>query len=129
MASKPNANGEVPLVFGSGVVQQDNRDMYPAINYGDLCFIGHENSYSVNSVIAYVNDNNEIVVHRYLGVDSSGNARAKGDTSKVVDDSFSRANIVGKVNFTLPFVGFLVSIFIDKIIFVLLVVSLIACYI
>lgn len=128
-ASKPNENGDVSLVFGKGVVQQDTKDMYPAINNGDLCFIGQDSSYSVNSIIAYVNDDNKIIIHRYLGVDTSGNARAKADTSKVVDDSFSRSSIIGKVDFVLPFAGFLVSFLVDKIILVLLVVSLVACYI
>lgn len=129
LVSKPTPNGEISLLFGKGVVQQETNDMSPSINYGDLCFISKENTYSVNSVIAYVNDNDQFVLHRYLGVDSTGKARTKADSSKTLDNAFNKSNIIGKVDFVVPFAGYLVTFYVDKLILVLLVASLIACYV
>ena len=116
------------MTFGHGFVVENSGTMSPNIKSMDLCFIEQKQSYKIDSVIAYVDYDENPCVHRFLGIDTNGMYRAKGDASSLSDKPFEGDRIRGEVVFVLPFGGFLYNPF-SKVAFgVILIVLLVVCY-
>lgn len=114
-------------IFGnyySFVVQSGS--MEPAIMTGDIIIVHNKNNYYVNDVVTFVN-NERIITHRIteiidenIGIlyETKGDANRTGDEDLIVQEQ-----IIGKVVFVLPKLGYFVSISKSKygLIFLLLI--------
>jgi len=95
----------------SYVVQSGS--MEPSIMTGDIILIRPENKYEINDVITFQDQKNRVVTHRISEVQIKGGETVfltKGDANRSVDIEFvPREHVVGKVQFVIPRLGFLVS--------------------
>ena len=85
--------------------------MEPTIMTGDIIVIKSERTYNINDTITF-KANNRIITHRIIQVQDQTDSTlytTKGDANRTEDEgSISLEQIIGKVIFVLPKVGFLV---------------------
>jgi len=100
-------------VFGglrSYVVQSGS--MEPAIMTGDVVIVQSKSNYSINDVVTF-NDSStgRVVTHRIIEAKNSNQEfQTKGDANRTGDDAVvSLGQIIGKVVFVIPKIGYLVS--------------------
>ena len=97
--------------LASYVVQSGS--MEPSIMTGDIILIRPEILYEQNDVVTFRDQKKRDVTHRITEVKKQGNSTVfltKGDANRSVDIEFvPLENVVGKVQFVVPKLGFLVS--------------------
>lgn len=85
--------------------------MEPTIMTGDIIVIKSERTYNINDTITF-KANNRTITHRIIQVQDQTDSTlytTKGDANRTEDEgSISLEQIIGKVIFILPKVGFLV---------------------
>ncbi|OGJ15829.1 MAG: signal peptidase I [Candidatus Pacebacteria bacterium RIFCSPHIGHO2_01_FULL_46_16] len=100
---------EPPLA--SYVVQSGS--MEPSIMTGDIILIRPESEYALNDVITFRDQKKRVVTHRISDIQAQNGKTiflTKGDANRSVDIEFvPLENVVGKVQLTVPKIGFLVS--------------------
>lgn len=89
--------------------------MKPTLPVGSLIIVKSEPDYKIGDVVTYASKNSKIpVTHRIVEISQEDNAinyRTKGDANMVPDmETFDKSAIVGKKIFTIPLLGFLVSL-------------------
>jgi signal peptidase len=100
------------LIGGFRTFLVQSGSMEPSINTGDVILISPQNSYHVNDVITFSDQNRKIVTHRIVEVENGSNPSyiTKGDANRAIDSGqVSSKNILGKVILVIPKVGFLVA--------------------
>lgn len=101
------SNGALSGKLHSYLVQSGS--MEPTIMTGDVIFVSAQESYMKNDVITFKENDGRIVTHRIMDV-QSGAFTTKGDANRTEDNgSVSPKNVIGKVFFTVPKLGYLVS--------------------
>jgi len=97
--------------LASYVVQSGS--MEPSIMTGDIILIRPESQYEFNDVITFRDQKKRVVTHRISEVqEQSGKTvfLTKGDANRSIDIEFvPLENVVGKVQMTIPRIGYLVS--------------------
>ena len=87
--------------------------MEPAIMTGDIIVSHGQNNYALNDVITFKNSDNRIVTHRISEITKKNNGEeffTKGDANRSQDfDAITYGQIIGKVVFIVPKLGYLVS--------------------
>ena len=100
-----------PWAYKTFLVQSGS--MSPTINTGDLIFVKSINYYQTGDIVTFTDTNNKKVTHRISQVnfESSKNIyHTKGDANTVIDnDTITDNQIIGKVFFHLPFLGYLIT--------------------
>lgn len=86
--------------------------MAPAIDQGSLTIVKRFSTYNIGDAISYYDNSNgpeEIVTHRIRAI--GGNVyTTKGDANEVQDRELVKPRlIIGKVIFTIPYLGYLIS--------------------
>jgi len=80
---------------------------------GDIIVIKPQPQYNLNDVITFKEGADRIVTHRIIDIaQKSGTPEiaTKGDANRSLDnDKITQSNIVGKVQFVVPKIGFLVA--------------------
>ncbi len=87
--------------------------MEPTILTGDVIIIQPASNYQQHDVVTFYNQDNRIVTHRITTADQSSDSiqyHTKGDANRSTDqDSIQKEQILGKVIFIVPKLGFLAS--------------------
>jgi len=104
-----NADGIVrtkPFIVQSG-------SMEPTINTGDIIFVAPQPKYYKNQVIAFRETDGRMVTNRAIedqGGRGEGPFITKGDANRTADDEeISFSQVMGRVVFTLPKMGYVVA--------------------
>lgn len=101
----------VPRFFGITPYVVLSGSMEPAIHTGALVYIGEaKDELKVDDIIAYRAGKGTMVVHRIAGIGSDGYI-TKGDANKYADmKQINKSQIVGEYMFTVPIVGYILTI-------------------
>ncbi|MDA1316769.1 MAG: signal peptidase I [bacterium] len=87
--------------------------MEPTILTGDIIMIRPALQYGQHDIVTFYDEDDRIVTHRITKVDQSSNTtryRTKGDANRSIDqDTIINEQILGKVVFIVPKMGFLAS--------------------
>lgn len=87
--------------------------MEPAIMTGDVIIIQSKGTYFINDVVTFQSSANRLVTHRIVAVEKEGQQNkysTKGDANRSGDeDIISDSQIIGKVYFVIPRLGYLVA--------------------
>ena len=105
-----SGTGELPSVFGYTQLCVLSGSMEPAFSAGDLVIIHKEKDYSPGDIITF-RDEGSFVTHRIIET-ADGGFITKGDANSTADRETVRADqIEGKVIFTIPWLGSILSFF------------------
>lgn len=101
------------IFFGYQSFLVQSGSMEPAIMTGDIIVIQKRDPYEQNDVVTFRNEQNRVVTHR-LVEKSQTNEKivflTKGDANRSQDsDSITPGQIVGKVVFVIPKLGYLMA--------------------
>lgn len=100
----------IPGALQTFLVQSGS--MSPTIKTGDLIMVKPEGNYNIGDIVTFNNSKNQKVTHRIVNIKSENNIEkifTKGDANKVWDDGYVFQNqIIGKVNYQIPYLGKLV---------------------
>lgn len=94
---------EIPLTFGYGKAVVVTGSMEPAIMAGDLIVIHEQADYRDGDIVLF--EANSHITHRIVETTQTGFI-TKGDANNVNDDEITKDQIVGKVVFTIPKIGY-----------------------
>jgi len=87
--------------------------MEPTIMTGDVIFAKQLNQYNKNDVVAFKDEGDRVITHRIVKIDESDGQLTfitKGDANRSIDNgTILQENIIGKVVFVIPTIGFLMS--------------------
>lgn len=78
----------VPSVFGYKFLIEASNSMQPELNVGDLIIVKETDSYRINDVISYKDEDDVLVTHRIVDIiDENGNTfyKTKGDNNLTED--------------------------------------------
>lgn len=95
----------MPLGFGMAVVVSGS--MEPALSVNDLIVVAPAEAYDVGDIVVF-QDGNTLVVHRMISANGDS-VVTQGDANNTPDQPISPDAIKGRVVFSLPLVGVLVS--------------------
>lgn len=89
---------EIPMIFGYGTAVVTTNSMEPTLNINDLIFIHTQNDYKVDDIIAFVDNDKNLVVHRIVEI-KDNLYYTKGDNiqSKIDKEPKTIQQIKGKV--------------------------------
>ena len=103
----------VLLIFGIGpfkMIGIETASMSPNYNIGDAVIINKyvdKNNLKENDVIAYYDENNKIIVHRIVKVNSDKTYITKGDMNNTSDNKYVKPDkVYGKVIFRIPYIAY-----------------------
>ena len=100
----------VPRIFGYETFAVISGSMEPNIPVGSIVYSKEctMDDLQVGDSITFKLSDNTIVTHRIYQIDNDGLITTKGDANEVEDATkISIDNIIGKVGFTLPFLGYI----------------------
>ena len=100
----------IPGTFQTYLVQSGS--MSPTIKTGDLIMVKPDVSYKLGDIITFNNTKNQKITHRIVNIKNENDIQkifTKGDANKVWDDGYvDQSQVVGKVNYQIPYLGKLV---------------------
>ncbi|MBP9718886.1 MAG: signal peptidase I [Candidatus Levybacteria bacterium] len=103
-----SANSHLFGGYKSLLVQSGS--MEPAIMTGDIIVIQKQPGYLKNDVITFTSQDNRIVTHRIIGQQNEQRFLTKGDANRSSDsDVISQNDVIGKVVFIIPKLGYFVG--------------------
>lgn len=106
-----SSNFNVFVGYRSFLVQSGS--MEPSIMIGDIVIAKQQNDYGKNDVVTFLNREQRVVTHRIIEVLEDVNRIkfiTKGDANRSEDeDQITSDQIIGKVVFVIPKLGFFVS--------------------
>lgn len=106
-----SSNGNFVRGYKTFLIQSGS--MEPSIMTGDIVIVQENSNYMMGEVVTFINKEGRTVTHRIAGTtgaDSSTQFKTKGDANRSSDeDTVSLNNILGKVIFVVPKIGFLVA--------------------
>lgn len=101
------------VVLGIGpykLVGIETGSMTPSLKIGDAVIIDkncNKDKLKVDDIIAYVNHDNVLVVHRIIQINSDGTFVTKGDYNNTADSGFvNKSQVKGKVSFKIPYIAY-----------------------
>lgn len=95
----------MPLGFGTAVVLSGS--MEPTLHVNDVIFVRPAEHYQQDDIVVYQSQG-MLVVHRIKSIDGD-TVITRGDNNNTDDDPIALSAILGKVGFSIPFVGLLVK--------------------
>lgn len=101
-------------LFGYQMFVVKSGSMEPRIHTGSVVIDHKEDKYTADEVITFkVTNSKDTITHRIVEVDNNANGttyQVKGDANETPDPSLVMGNnIVGKVKFTIPYLGYLIA--------------------
>lgn len=101
----------VPRAFNLNPYIVKSGSMEPIIKTGSIAFINEkETDVNVGDIVTYKLENDDLITHRIDSIDENGDYITKGDANEVTDaKSVTKAQIVGKYKYSIPFVGYLME--------------------
>ena len=103
----------VLLIFGIGpfkMIGIETASMSPNYNVGDAVIINKyvdKENLKENDVIAYYDDNDRIIIHRIIKVNSDKTYITKGDMNNTSDNKYVKPNkVYGKVILRIPYIAY-----------------------
>jgi len=106
------SNSKISIFNKVGVAIVVSDSMEPVLSVNDLIMTKKQESYSVGDIIVY-KSNNELIIHRIVRVDQE-KIVTKGDANDYEDKPINLNKVCGKLNFSIPNVGAIVSFFKSK---------------
>ena len=94
---------QLPMPFGVGAAVVLSGSMEPTLKTNDLVIVTHRDSYEVDDVVVY-EDNQSLVIHRIIETDGSS-VITQGDANNIPDEAIDESQIKGAMLFRIPFVG------------------------
>jgi signal peptidase len=111
----------IPIPGNFKVFIVESGSMEPAVKTGSLIFVKPASNFSVGDVVTIKNGKNT-VTHRIVKIDGQS-VTTKGDANKEADaETASINNLVGKMLFSLPYIGYPVGYAKTKVGFMFLVI-------
>jgi len=91
--------------------------MTPKIPVGSAIFSRETSSYKYNDIITYISQDivngqprEDYITHRIVDINIDGTFITKGDANNTADfDPVKKENVVGKVVFTIPYIGYVIN--------------------
>jgi len=114
---------EMPLVFGYGKAVVATGSMEPAIEPGDMIIFHEQENYEVGDIVVFEAEN--FVTHRIVETTENGFI-TQGDANNTNDGEILREQMIGKVVFTVPKVGYAVDFLKSPFGILVLVIGLLA---
>lgn len=115
-AMQGKLTGSTPRIAGYKLLTVLSGSMEPELHTGSLVFVKQvePNTLAVNDIITFrsLNDKDMLITHRIVAVNSGADLSftTKGDANDVSDPQVvPAANIVGKTNFSIPYIGYLLD--------------------
>ncbi|SFQ02892.1 signal peptidase I [Salibacterium halotolerans] len=108
---------ELPSVFGYHPLTVLSNSMEPAFSAGDMILTKQTNPSDIQTgdVISFYNEEEEIITHRVVEIAGKQDEAAfvtQGDNNNVKDDTaVTGAQLIGKMQFSLPYGGHLAQFF------------------
>jgi len=106
------SNGKVSIFNKVGVAVVISNSMEPILSVNDLIVTKKQDSYSVGDIVVY-RSNNELIIHRIVRIEQE-KIVTKGDSNDYEDKPINLNKVCGKLNFSIPNVGAIVSFFKSK---------------
>ena len=97
----------MPMPFGVGVSVVLSGSMEPKFSAGDLIVVVEADDYAINDIVVYQSAK-KAVVHRIIDIDED-RIITQGDANNVSDKPIDKSCIKGKVLFSIPYFGYVVS--------------------
>lgn len=100
----------VPRAFGTKLVVIRTGSMAPALEVGSLCYVTREEKVREGDIITFYLDEDTVVTHRVVSVESDGTYVTKGDQNEAVDmNRVSQEDVIGTVRLHIPWLGYFVQ--------------------
>lgn len=104
-------NNRLPMPLGFGMAVVVSGSMEPELSINDVVFVCPQDSYEVGDVVVFQADGSSLVIHRIIEASDDGTVITQGDANNTPDAPISVDMIKGKMAFSVPMVGVLVSFF------------------
>jgi len=114
---------EMPLLFGYGKAVVATGSMEPAIAPGDMIVFHEQENYEVGDIVVFEAEN--FVTHRIVEITENGFI-TQGDANNTNDGEILREQMIGKVVFIVPKVGYVVDFLKSPFGILVLVIGLLA---
>ncbi len=101
---------KLPMIGGVGHAVVLSGSMEPVISVNDLLIIKSQDSYEIDDIITYVDNENMLVTHRIIELNGT-TVKVKGDANNAADPEFNYERIKGKVIAIIPKLGYVVVFF------------------
>lgn len=117
-----------PIAGNFKVLSVLSGSMEPAIRVGSLVIVRPSAEYKINDIITFPSpeDPNILVTHRIIGIQTIENRIfyiTQGDANEEPDpDLIAKDDVIGKVLFTIPFLGYVVNFTQSRLGFILIIV-------
>ena len=99
---------ELPMPFGIGVSVVLTGSMEPELSANDVIFVKKADDYSVGDVVVY-STGGSLTVHRIIFIEGD-EVITKGDANDAEDKPINRSTIIGRVAWSVPYVGAVVRV-------------------
>jgi signal peptidase I len=96
------------MPFGVGVSVVLTDSMKPEFSGGDVIFVTKSANYGVGDVVVFT-DGRIPTVHRIIEINGD-EIITKGDNNNAADQPITADRILGKVRFSVPYVGFVINV-------------------
>ena len=110
-----------PKIFGYTYFEVISGSMEPTIKVGDEIFVKITKNVEENDIISFKEDG-QIVTHRLIKIDD-GKYTTKGDNNDSEDKPIYKNDIIGKVIFTIPYLGKIKYVITNIYFLVILIIS------
>lgn len=101
-----------PSVMGYKLIVIESGSMEPTLKVWSMCYVKKESVIRERDIVTYITgkDNELLVTHRVVGVNSDGTFTLKGDNSNMEDkQAVSKEDIIGVTKFNIPYVGYCIK--------------------
>jgi len=101
-------NNRLPMPLGFGMTVVLSGSMEPELSVNDMVIVTPQDRYEVGDVVVF-QSNSSLTIHRIVDKTEDGMIVTQGDANNTPDDPIPVTSVKGKMVFSIPFVGFLVS--------------------
>lgn len=106
LTSKYIFKNEPGHILGYSVYSVSGNSMYPTLNEGDAILSKSHETYLVGDVVTYrIDDSGKVAINRIVGTHSGGFITRPDSNVEEDDELLQESAIVGKVEYSLPFLG------------------------
>ncbi|MBE6124113.1 MAG: signal peptidase I [Erysipelotrichaceae bacterium] len=120
-------NDKIPMPFNVGLAVVMSGSMEPELSVDDLIVVKKQKEYRVNDVVMY-QKNGSLIVHRIIDISFDGVITTQGDFNNTPDESITIKNIKGKVIYSVPKVGLIISFVTSPLGVLIIIVVMIGLY-
>ena len=120
-------NKEYINIFGYSLFKVETGSMMPTLQIGDIIIVKLTDSVNENDIITFKTEN-EFITHRIIEIDGD-TIITKGDKNNTEDKPIKKENIVGKVSYIFSNVNVWKKVFIDKAVFIPIIITVILIFI